>query len=117
VRAYRDRYWWFEDGKCMNPRFKGQTFEECKSYNMVSPDNMQVVEFSTGKEAQYFYEYLRSKFFSYMTKKHTADGHVYFQYLPFMPTYTHPWDDAALYKYFGLTQEEISLIEEEMKEA
>jgi hypothetical protein len=30
--------------------------------------------------------------------------------------FSHPWDDAALYKYFGLTQEEISLIEEEMKQ-
>ena len=36
-------------------------------------------------------------------------------HLPYLGDYTHPWDDAALYKYFGLTQEEISLIEEEMK--
>ena len=35
--------------------------------------------------------------------------------LPYMPTYTHPWTDEQLYQYFGLTPEEIDIIEQEIK--
>ena len=115
VRAYRDRYWYFVDGKCQNPRFLGQTFEECKSYNMMSPDKMTVVEFETPEETKNYYEYLRTNFFSYLTKKHTMDGHIYLNMLPFLPTYKKPWTDADLFEYFKLNKEEIATIEEEMK--
>ena len=33
------------------------------------------------------------------------------EYVPFMPTYTHPWTDEMLYEYFGLNEDEIKEIE------
>jgi hypothetical protein len=81
----------------------------------MSPDKMTVVEFETPEEAKNYYEYLRTNFFSYLTKKHTMDGNIYLNMLPFLPTYTHLWTDADLYEYFNLTPEERKIIEEEMK--
>ena len=33
-----------------------------------------------------------------------------------MPTYKHEWNDKDLYEYFGLTEEEVSIIENEMSQ-
>lgn len=44
-----------------------------------------------------------------------VDQSIPLSYLPFMSTYTHPWTDEMLYKYFDLTQEEINIIENEIK--
>ena len=115
VRMYRDRYWWFEDDKCMSPRFKGKTFEECKSYNMMSPDKMTIVEFDSGNEAANFYKYISSDLFSYLTRGHTMDGHIYPSMLAYVDDYTHPWTNEDLYRYFDLTEEEIKVIEETME--
>lgn len=34
--------------------------------------------------------------------------------IPFMSTYTHPWTDEMLYEHFGLTEDEIKEIENEI---
>lgn len=44
------------------------------------------------------------------------DNAAVIAHLPYLNDYTHPWTDEMLYKYFDLTQEEIDLIEKEMKE-
>lgn len=44
-----------------------------------------------------------------------TDQNVLLKYLPFMPTYTHPWTDEMLYEYFDLTEDEIKEIEQEIK--
>ena len=41
--------------------------------------------------------------------------HSDFRFLPFMPTYTHPWTDKDLYDFFELTPEEVNIIENEIK--
>ncbi len=35
-------------------------------------------------------------------------------HLPWLGDYTHPWTDEDLYEYFGLTEEEINIIEKEI---
>ena len=42
-----------------------------------------------------------------------VDVHVHSYMFIFLPDYTHPWTDEMLYKYFNLTEDEISMIEKE----
>ena len=37
------------------------------------------------------------------------------QYTPWLDDYTHPWTDDDLYKYFNLSDDEIKIIESEIK--
>ena len=37
------------------------------------------------------------------------------QYAPWLGDYTHKWTDGDLYKYFELTDDEIAIIEDEIK--
>ena len=41
--------------------------------------------------------------------------HVHWKYTPWLDDYTHPWTDEDLYKYFELTDDEIAVIESEIK--
>ena len=43
------------------------------------------------------------------------DQNVPLKFLPFMHDYTHPWTDEDLYKYFNLSEDEIKIIEDEIK--
>ena len=40
---------------------------------------------------------------------------IHWQYAPWLGDYTHPWTDEDLYKYFELTDDEIRIIESEIK--
>ena len=67
--------------------------------------------FSTKEEAENFINYTKTNFFiSWVKAFHTNSRYILSEY-PFMPTYTPPWTDADLYEYFGLSPEEISIIE------
>ena len=41
--------------------------------------------------------------------------HIPWQYAPWLGDYTHPWTDEDLYKYFNLSDDEIAIIESEVK--
>lgn len=73
------------------------------------------IRFDTETEAYNFQAYTKTKFFKYIYSIMKTDQNVPLKYLPFMPTYTHPWTDAELYKYFNLTDEEIKEIEKEIR--
>ena len=67
--------------------------------------------FSTKEEAENFISYTKTNFFiSWVKAFHTNSRYILGEY-PFMPTYNHPWTDADLYEYFGLTDDEIKEIE------
>ena len=69
------------------------------------------ISFSTKEEAENFIAYTQTKFFlAWVNAFHTNSRYILSEY-PFMPTYTHPWTDEMLYEYFGLSPEEISIIE------
>lgn len=73
------------------------------------------IRFDTEAEAYNFQAYTKTKFFKYIYSKMKIDQNVPLKFLPFMPTYAHSWTDADLYKYFDLNEEEIKIVEEEMK--
>ena len=42
----------------------------------------------------------------------TTGSHIQYNYVPYLPDYTHSWTDEMLYEYFGLTDSEIQEIEQ-----
>ena len=72
-----------------------------------------IMTFDTEAEMKNFYDSLFLKLYKWLVKniKTTAATAQYIKFVPFMPTYTHPWTDADLYEYFGLNEEEIKEIE------
>ena len=73
------------------------------------------IMFNTEEEAYNFQAYTKTKFFKYIYSKMKIDQNVPLKYLPFMPTYIHPWTDEMLYEYFDLTEDEIKEIEQEIE--
>ena len=74
------------------------------------------IYFSTKEEAENFIKWSDTKTIKYFVKQIVVDQHIYTDYLPFMPDYTHSWTDEMLYEYFNLTPEEIAIIESEVNE-
>lgn len=73
--------------------------------------------FNTKREALNMLAYSKTKFFRYMLSllKTTQDiNQDRFKYVPDLDM-KQSWDDAKLYKYFGLTQDEINHIEESIR--
>ena len=73
------------------------------------------IPFNTQEEAVNFENSTKTKFHRYMISKMKTDAHFPFRFVPFMPTYAHPWTDEMLYEYFELTEEKINIIEQEIK--
>ena len=69
------------------------------------------IYFDTKEEAENFIKWSDTKTIRYFVKQLVVDQHIYTKFLPFMPTYTHPWTDEMLYDYFNLTEEEIKEVE------
>ena len=75
----------------------------------------KVLFFKTEEERHNMFLYLSSKLMDAFAKEVRVNQRVPWQFVPVLPTYSHPWTDADLYEYFSLTKEEIKEIEEEMK--
>ena len=69
------------------------------------------IKFDSEQEAINFEQSTKTKFHKYLVSNIKTDQNFPFRFLPFMPTYTHPWTDADFYEYFGLTDDEIKEIE------
>ena len=97
------------DGKTLD----GVYYKDVRNKNKDRPCGG--IKFDTLEEAKAFVEYTESPFFIRWVKAfHTNSRYILSEY-PFMPTYTHPWTDADLYEFFGLTDEEVNIIEKEIK--
>lgn len=93
-------------------------WEVAKSVQASSETNGYVImAFDTEAEMRNFYDSLFLKLYMWLVKniKTTASTAQYIKFVPVLPTYEHKWTDADLYEYFGLNEEEIATIEEEMK--
>lgn len=83
----------------------------------VSKSLNGIVEFQSEAEAVNFGNAAKTKFFKFLMLMHISGLHFYFgKYFPYMQDYTQPWTDERFYKYFNLTDDEIKLIEETIKE-
>ena len=97
----------------------GFTLHQNKERNVMStngnPDTWAIVEFDTKEECLNYYAYTKTKFFKYLYVNERVDVHIHPEFLPFMPTYAHPWTDEMLYEYFDLTPEQVNIIEQKIK--
>ena len=73
------------------------------------------VNFETEEESINFFNSLQTKFYKFINVCIKRDMHVHWQYIPWLSDYTHPWTDNDLYKYFNLSDDEIRIIEDEIK--
>lgn len=77
------------------------------------PGDVNSLTFNSENERKNFYDSLFTNFYKFLIlicRDGQTAGSCYYA-LPFLPDYTKPWDDARLYKYFNLTDEEIKTIE------
>ena len=107
---------WFEDGVSTN----GKTLQQCKDDNKRCTNgninNWRIVEFDTKSEIENFYNFTKTNLCRYVYLSECCGTSTpNCKYLPFMPTYTHPWTDEMLYDYYSLTEDEIKEIEETIK--
>jgi hypothetical protein len=72
------------------------------------------IHFKTREEAVNFENSTKTNFHRYIVLKMKTDQHFPFKFIPYLGNYKHPWTDDMLYKYFGLTDDEIKIIEDEM---
>ena len=73
------------------------------------------IKFSTKEERENFYSSWNTKCLRWLFNKEKVSASVHPQFLPYLGDYTHPWTDEMLYEYFGLNEEEIKEIEQEIK--
>lgn len=76
-----------------------------------------IIAFDTEAEMKNFYNSLFLKLYMWLVKniKTTAATAQYIKFVPVLPTYAHPWTDEQLYEYFDLNEEEVEIIEKEIK--
>lgn len=73
------------------------------------------VNFETEEESINFFNSLQTKFYIFINRCIKCDMHIPWRYTPWLGDYTHPWTDDDLYKYFNLSEDEIKIIEDEIK--
>ena len=73
------------------------------------------IKFATREERDNFYDSWSTKTLRWMFNTMKVDIHANIQALPWLGDYTHTWTDDDLYKYFELTDDEIKIIESEIK--
>lgn len=78
-------------------------------------DGWHCIKFDTKEEAENFYDVCNTKIYYFIFEKVRSYLRLLMEYVPFMPTYSHKWTDKDLYEYFNLTEEEINIIEKEIK--
>lgn len=73
------------------------------------------IRFNTKEERLNFWKIWNTKIMLWYFNKIKVDVHVHPEFLPYMNDYSHEWTDEELYKFFDLTEDEIKLIESEIK--
>ena len=71
--------------------------------------------FDTQEEAENFFSYCNTNFVKACNGNVKTNIRWPGYAVHFMPTYKHPWTDEMLYDFFNLTEEEIDIIEKEIK--
>ena len=91
----------------------GSTLKEALLIKDNSKKVGMVLYFNSENERQNFIDSLDTKFMTWYWKTFVVEGgdNKLVNYFFRMKDYTHPWTDADLYSYFGLTEEEIREIE------
>ena len=78
-------------------------------------DTYEMFYFDTEDELKNFKVFLQLKSYQWILGHLLVGKRLPTDLIPMMPTYTHPWTNADLYDYFHLSEEEIKIIEQEIK--
>ena len=99
--------------------FTNETYLEQRTrvaWGNVKPKAVNTnIKFATRGERDNFYDSWNTKTLRWMFNNMKTDIHANIQFLPWLGDYTHVWTDDDLYKYFELTDDEIAIIEGEIK--
>ena len=99
--------------------FTNETYLEQRTrtaWGNVKPKAVNTnVKFATKEERDNFYDSWNTKTLRWMFNAMKVDVNVRSNLLPWLDDYTHPWTDEDLYQYFELTDDEIRIIESEIK--
>lgn len=97
----------------------GRDWTKCKNMGgYEKPEGCPLplsIKFDTVNEAQNFYDSFFTKFYTWLCNITKMQQNLNPNLLPWLNDYTHTWTDEQLYEYFNLTEEEIKLIEEEIR--
>ena len=105
----RARSWIYEDG--MQNGTWWSMFGNKNQYTKPEGTPFPLsIKFKTFEEAKNFEEAAKTKMYHFINMMIGLQ----YKYVPWLSDYTHPWTDADLYAYFGLTPDEIDIIEKEM---
>ena len=87
-----------------------------KNKNSLDDKTQNCIVFKTDDEANNFRAMTETKMYKFCVKTCINNENFvsYYRFFFNAPTYAHPWTDADLYAYFGLTADEIGIIEKEM---
>ena len=103
----------FINGKTLDGKYWRDALHKAKNCN---DDRVPSgIYFNTVDEAKNFIDWSDTKTIKYFVKQLIVDQNIYTQFLPWLGDYTHPWTDEDLYKYFNLSDDEIKIIESEIK--
>lgn len=80
-----------------------------------STDGWRCMKFDTEEEAENFYNACNTNMYYFIFIKFRSYLRLLMEYVPYLGDYTHPWTDQMLYEYFGLTEDEVKEIEQEIK--
>ena len=97
----------------------GKDWTKCKNMGgYEKPEGCPLplsIKFNTVAEAQNFYDSFFTKFYTWLCNITRMNQNLHPSLLPWLGDYTHPWTDEDLYKYFNLSDDEIKIIEDEIK--
>lgn len=89
-------------------------------YILLSPDHNLAFDknakpvgglnFDTQEEAENFFSYMQTDFIKFLGITIKRSGTFTLRFIPYMPTYTHPWTDEDLFNFFNITEEEQKII-------
>ena len=87
-----------------------------KNKNSLEDKVQNCIVFDTPEEAENFRKMTETKMYRFCVKTliNNENFMSYYRFFFNAPTYTHPWTDEMLYEYFGLTEDEVNEIEQEI---
>jgi hypothetical protein len=87
-------------------------FYQKNKWSKTTPEITNSIKFNSEDEAKNFISSLtETKLGKWVEDKLCEVTYIKAENIFWLPTYTHPWTDEMLYKYFALTDEEIQEIE------
>ena len=91
-------------------------FYQKNKWSKTTPEITDSIKFNSKEEAENFIDSVENTKFGRWYEAHIiTDMNISNYNILWLGDYSHPWTDEMLYEYFGLTPEQVSIIEKEIK--